>query len=413
MSLEGKTYKLGDVADVSWGDTNTTKSAYVSDGYPAYSASGHDGFLPYADFEKTGVVVSAIGANCGKTWLAKGKWSCIKNTIRMWSKSSLLDTEYLYWLSTRNNFFPIRGSAQPFISQGDARAVSINLPAISDQKAIAHILGTLDDKIELNQKMNETLEDIAKAIFKSWFVDFDPVRAKAESRPTGLPAEISDLFPDAMEESEIGEIPAGWALQPLYDLGTFINGAAYKAFEPNNRRAGLPIIKIAELKSGITEQTGFSNVEMDEKYLVRERDILFSWSGNPDTSIDTFVWQRDPAWLNQHIFKVVPRIAEFRPFLMQILRHKKPTFSEIARNKQTTGLGHVTVKDLKEMKIAVPPEQLVTASGAVLSALQERIFLAMKENILLADLRDTLLPKLISGELRVPDAEKFLAEAGI
>lgn len=305
------------------------------------------------------------------------------------------------------------GSAQPNISAGGIEETKIYLPDLQTQKAIARILGALDDKIELNQKMNQTLEDIAKAIFKSWFVDFDPVCAKAEGRPIGLPAEISDLFPDAFEDSEIGEIPAGWALQPLYDLGTFINGAAYKAFEPNNRRAGLPIIKIAELKSGITEQTGFSEVEMDKKYLVRERDILFSWSGNPDTSIDTFVWQRDSAWLNQHIFKVVPRSAEFRPFILQILRHKKPTFTEIARNKQTTGLGHVTVKDLKEMKIAVPPEQVLAVSGALLSALQERIFLAMKENILLAELRDTLLPKLISGELCIPDAEKFLEEAGI
>lgn len=337
-------------------------------------------------------------------WVIRPKDECDQKFLFYWVSS-------LDFVNHVNN--ASEGTRMPRAKWDIAQKHEIKDHSFTDQKAIAHILGTLDEKIELNQKMNQTLENIAKAIFKSWFVDFDPVRAKAEGRPTSLPADISDLFPDAFEESEIGEIPAGWALQPLYNLGTFINGAAYKAFQPNNKREGLPIIKIAELKSGITEQTGFSEVAMDKKYLVSERDVLFSWSGNPDTSIDTFVWQRDSAWLNQHIFKVVPKSAELRPYLLQILRHKKPVFTEIARNKQTTGLGHVTVKDLKEMKIAVPSEKILAESGVVLSALQERIFLAMKENIVLLDIRDTLLPKLISGELRIPDAEKFIQEAGI
>jgi type I restriction enzyme S subunit len=285
--------------------------------------------------------------------------------------------------------------------------------SLSEQKAIAHILGALDDKIELNQKMNQTLEEVAKAIFKSWFVDFDPVRAKAEGRPTCLPPEISDLFPDELVDSEIGEIPKGWVLKPIYDLADFINGAAYKKFEPNKEGLGLPIIKIAELKAGVSEQTGFSTVDMGEKYLIRQRDILFSWSGNPDTSIDTFVWQRDDAWLNQHIFKVIPTVDVPRSFLLQLLRSKKPVFTEIARNKQTTGLGHVTVKDLKEMQIALPELRSFNPALQTLEAIQDRVFMCERENLILSELRDTLLPKLISGELRIPDAEKFLEEAGI
>jgi restriction endonuclease S subunit len=215
MSSDRRIFTLGEVADVSWGDTSTTKKSYSTSGFDAFSASGRDGLLPYFDYDRTGIVISAIGAECGKTWLAKGKWSCIKNTIRMWSTSPLLDTEYLYWISLRQNFFPIRGSAQPFISQGDARGIEIECPPIHQQRAIAHILGTLDDKIELNRKTNETLEAMAKALFKSWFVDFDPVRAKAEGRPTGLPAEISDLFPDSFEDSELGEIPSGWCVTEI------------------------------------------------------------------------------------------------------------------------------------------------------------------------------------------------------
>jgi len=210
--------RLGDVADVNWGDTSTTKAAYVTAGFPAYSASGPDGFLPYADFDRTGVVLSAIGADCGKTWLAKGKWSCIKNTIRFWAANPEVDSAFLYWLTSDPAIWPKRGSAQPFISQGDARALEIAYPPLPEQRAIAHILGMLDDKIELNRRMNEALEAIARAIFKSWFVDFDPVRVKAEGRCPCLPKPIADLFPDAFEDSELGEIPAGWGMGVIGDL---------------------------------------------------------------------------------------------------------------------------------------------------------------------------------------------------
>ena len=102
------------------------------------------------------------------------------------------------------------GAVQQHFNVASAKTMEIPLPPLGEQKAIAHILGILDDKIELNRKTNETLEAMAKALFKSWFVDFDPVRAKVEGRPTGLPAEISDLFPDSFEDSELGEIPSGW-----------------------------------------------------------------------------------------------------------------------------------------------------------------------------------------------------------
>jgi len=121
--------KLGDVADVNWGDTNVTKKSYVKDGFIAYSAKGPDGFLPYHDYNRTGVVLSAIGANSGYTWLALGKWSCIKNTIRFWSMDETLSTEYLFHATHGNHHWPLRGSAQPFVSQGDARNVLVLKPS--------------------------------------------------------------------------------------------------------------------------------------------------------------------------------------------------------------------------------------------------------------------------------------------
>ena len=117
--------QLGEVADVNWGDTSITKSSYVSEGFPAYSASGQDGFLPNYHHKGLGVVVSAIGANAGFSWLAHDKWGCIKNTLRLWTTDQTISTIAIYFLASSKNFWPLRGSAQSFIAQGDARAVRV------------------------------------------------------------------------------------------------------------------------------------------------------------------------------------------------------------------------------------------------------------------------------------------------
>jgi type I restriction enzyme S subunit len=256
--------------------------------------------------------------------------------------------------------------------------------------------------------MRETLLALARALFKSWFVDFDPVRATAEGRDPGLPQSLADLFPDSLEGSELGQIPMGWTATPLYSIATYVNGAAYAAFQPNDERRGLPIIKIAELKAGVTAQTKFSDVQMPEKYRIGRGDILFSWSGNPDTSIDTFVWPHGPAWLNQHIFRVVPHHQHERAFVLSTLKTLKPIFAEIARNKQTTGLGHVTAEDMKRLLIVRPDYRIMQAWNRVAEPLYGRALQNALETHDVSRLRDTLLPKLIFGELRVRHAEKFL-----
>lgn len=280
------------------------------------------------------------------------------------------------------------------------------IPPIEEQREISSFLATLDDRITLLRETNATLEAIAQALFKSWFVDFDPVRAKMEGRaPEGMDEATAALFPDGFEESELGLVPRGWLPASVYDLATYINGAAYKAFDPNLERRGLPIIKIAELKAGVTTQTAYSAVAMPEKYRIMTGDILFSWSGNPDTSIDTFVWSYDQAWLNQHIFRVLPHAALERSFLLRTLKHLRPVFAELARNKQTTGLGHVTVADLKRLRVIRPKTALIAHFNSVVSPIHERHFNNEKIAQSLSTLRDTLLPRLISGQLRLTEAE--------
>ncbi len=299
------------------------------------------------------------------------------------------------------------GTTMASLNQGVIERIPVTLPPLAEQRSIAHVLGSLDDKIELNRKMNATLEAIARALFKSWFVDFDPVRAKAEGRaPSGMDADTAKLFPSEFVDSDLGDLPIGWSAVPVYDIATYVNGAAYKAFEPNNERRGLPIIKIAELKAGVTAQTKFSDVAMPEKYRLRTGDILFSWSGNPDTSIDTFIWAHGEAWLNQHIFRVDLHSSGQRYFVLATLKHLRPVFAEIARNKQTTGLGHVTAGDMQRLLVAKPDARVLAVWDRVAAPIFTAAFRNELESISLARLRDELLPRLLSGQLSADAAER-------
>jgi type I restriction enzyme S subunit len=158
----------------------------------------------------------------------------------------------------------------------------------------------------------------------------------------------------------------------LYSLAEWVNGMAFR--DINFSPKGLPVIKIAEIKSGISSQTKFTASTYDSKYLIKKGDMLFCWSGQPETSIGTFWWQREDGWLNQHIFKVLPNEnIVTRDFFYYVLQNLKPHFVEIARNKQTTGLGHVTKKDLERIDVLIPPCEEQKAIAKILSSLDNKI----------------------------------------
>lgn len=164
----------------------------------------------------------------------------------------LINPRFLfYWMFGREFYVQFKGVAgqtdmAEYVSLGDQRRMHVTVPGINEQLGIVRILGSLDDKIQLNRQMNETLESVAGALFKSWFVDFDPVRSKAEGSESGLPHSIADLFPDSLEDSEAGQIPKGWNVIGLDKTGRFLNGLALQKFPPQEDRF-LPVIKIAQL----------------------------------------------------------------------------------------------------------------------------------------------------------------------
>ena len=286
------------------------------------------------------------------------------------------------------------GSTVDHIRVPDCSNFEVPVPPLADQKAIAHILGTLDDKIELNQKMNQTLEEIAKAIFKSWFVDFDPVRAKAEGRPTGLPPEISDLFPDELMDSEIGEIPKGWSVSTLGDLVT--------------PKKGKSITKKKVVEGSVPVVAGgLSPAYYHNTSNVKAPTVTISASGANAGFARLYnedIWASDCSYISE----------EQTPFVLLWYVFLKIHQEKIYHMQQGAAQPHIYPSDLMRLQLAYPEsDELWRRALDLIAPMFLRIGNADKESVVLSELRDTLLPKLISGELRVPDAEKFLEEAGI
>ncbi|WP_419653495.1 restriction endonuclease subunit S [Thiolapillus sp.] len=280
----------------------------------------------------------------------------------------------------------------------------VDVPTLSEQRAIAHILGTLDDKIELNRQMAQTLESIARAIFKSWFVDFDPVKAKMEGKqPEGMTEEIAALFPDRLVDSELGMIPEGWSPIPLSKMANFLNGLALQKYPPIGKD-DLPVLKIAQLRSGKLDYDKLASNEISDKYLVSEGDLIFSWSG----SLIVDVWAGPKCALNQHLFKVTPEKWATKGLLWVAIHEHIDNFRAIAAAKAVT-MGHIKRSHLNEAMVILPSIEKVQNISGVLDILIQRSTTLKAESNTLINLRDTLLPQLISGKIRLNQPEDAAA----
>jgi len=300
------------------------------------------------------------------------------------------------------------------------------LEDFKEQRAVGNFLKAIDKKIELNQKMNETLEEIAKSLFKSWFIDFDPVRAKTEGKPTGLSKEISDLFPDSFEDSELGEIPKGWKIKDIKDVCNttdYVANGSFKTLKDNVKRVD-------------------SNVK-DSAILVRVTDHNSNWNGEfkyIDESSYNFL-KKSKLFPGDIVICNVADVGKC--FMVPDLGRKmslgpnsilckdfkefetvsKEYFFYFINTPGTQNLlssissGSVQNKfnktQFRSLQMLVPSKKLIQSFDEVCKNIIEMKDLKNKENQILTDLRDTLLPKLISGELRIPDAEKLVEEARV
>ncbi|WP_275630835.1 restriction endonuclease subunit S [Psychromarinibacter halotolerans] len=295
------------------------------------------------------------------------------------------------------------GGSRRAITKGHIENFEIPLPPIAEQEAIAALLQALDDKIELNRRMSATLEEMARALYRSWFVDFDPVHARALGQsPAHMDPTAAALFPDSFGPDGL---PKGWERRSLDDIVDFLNGAALQKFPPEDGAESLPVIKIAELRSGITSKSGRAGLQVPEKYKISDGDVLFSWSG----SLLQKVWTEGPGALNQHLFKVSSEVVPKWFHFFAVDQHMEE-FRQVAASKATT-MGHIQRHHLKEAMIAMPEDDaVVAAAGELIGPAFERAISADLESQTLATLRDSLLPRLMSGELRIREAEKRVEE---
>lgn len=316
-----------------------------------------------------------------------------------------LEPRFLFYLLTSAEFqanldaVKTHGSmAADYVSMTDQRDFRLTFPPIREQKAIAAVLGALDDKIELNRRMNATLEAMARALFQSWFVDFDPVRAKLDGRPpANLDPATTALFPEHLEDSPLGHIPKGWEVRSLDQTAHYLNGLALQKYPPGDGPT-LPVIKIAQLRKGDSVGADCCSTDLPLNYIVQDGDVLFSWSG----SLEVELWCGGPGALNQHLFKVTsPEFPKWFYYLWTL--YHLDEFRLIAADKATT-MGHIQRGHLTAAKVLIPPRPLLDAMTRTMSPLIDQLIANQIQSRTLAALRDTLLPKLLSGELSVNES---------
>lgn len=346
-------------------------------------------------------------SNPGDDWVVSTGFAVLRPNIQFviprFLYACVFDQAFTDYLVTRE-----KGAAYPAVSPEDIANAEIPLPPLIEQRAIACILGALDDKIELNRQLNRTLEEMARAIFKSWFVDFDPVRAKASGqKPPGLKPEIAALFPNAFEDSKLGEIPKGWEVKSFTNDIDVIGGGTPKTSNPAYWDGNIPWFSVAD-----TPATGEVFVISTEKTITQEglnnsstRILPFGTTIiSARGTVGNLALVGIPMAMNQSCYGLRDRRGGHGYFLyfatsavVDILRQRThgSVFNTITRNT------------LDGVRVVTPPDELIKTFEDSVGGMLLRILTALQQNKTLAAIRDTLLPKLISGELRVKDAERI------
>jgi type I restriction enzyme, S subunit len=386
--------------------------------FPYYGASGIVDYVDQYLFDGEYLLVAEDGENLRTrntpvAFLARGRF-WVNNHAHIVRGNRNADTRFLvYALKAAEIDGYLTGSTMPKLTQGNLNRIPVLVPPLREQRAIARILSALDDKIELNRQINETLEAMARALFKSWFVDFDPVRAKAEGRDPGLPARVAAPLPASFVDSEFGEIPQGWVMGSLEDvLRELVTGA-----RPTGGavREGVPSI-------GAENVIGLGRYDFSkEKFVPRDffeylklrgaalehGDVLLYKDGaqiGRKTYFDC-AFPHSECSVNEHVFIVRARRREQQRYVFFWLDQTWMTQEIIALNSNSAQPG-INQTGVRGLPILLPPSGLISYFDDTVAPLTRRLFANCIQSQSLGAIRDALLPKLLSGEIRVKDAEK-------
>ena len=402
----------------------SSPSRDIAEDIPVYGSNGIIGFSSESNAEEDSLIIGRVGSYCGSVYHSKKKCWVTDNAIIGLPKVKG-ESEFWYFLLTKLQLNSYRsGSGQPLVNQSTLNSIPVEIPkSPSVRQVIGKQLFSFENKIYLNNQINQTLESIAQAIFKSWFIDFDPVRAKIVAKQEGKDSELAAmcaisgkseaelkqmseedfaelqataaLFPDELVESELGEVPKGWEVKPLDKIANYLNGLALQKFRPENEYDFLPIVKIAQLKSGVATIEEKASPNIDRKFIIENGDVIFSWSG----SLMVDIWCGGKAALNQHLFKVTSN--QYPKWLYYYYtKHHLAEFQRIAQAKAVT-MGHIKREHLSQALCCIASNELLEISNIFIGDFLQKLIELRLENNNLKQLRDTLLPKLLSGEVEV------------
>ncbi len=342
----------------------------------------------YYSLQANDIVIGMDGSRVGKNkarikeedlpLLLAQRVACVRH-------NELAEQDYLYYNIFSKKFVDYvnsihTGSAIPHISQKQIEDYKILLPNLETQHCIASILSSLDRKIELNNKINADLEEMAQAIFKNWFVEFEPFK--------------DGKFVD----SELGMIPEGWKVERLTEIASYMNGLAMQKFPPENNEDSLPVLKIKELGQGFCgPDSDRCSCNIKDECKIHNGDVIFSWSG----TLLVDVWCGGDCGLNQHLFKVTSKDYP-KWFYYYWTKHHLQEFIHIAKDKSVT-MGHIKRGHLEEALVAIPDNDSMEKAHELFEPILSKMISLRLENSRLSLLRDTLLPRLMSGEIEVPE----------
>ena len=379
--MEFTTYTLGEVCSrLSSGKSIKAAEIFPAGKYPVYGGNGLRGYADRSNFEGECAIIGRQGAYCGNVRYFKGEAYMTEHAV-VCQANEKADTYYLSALLSTLHLERLSGqSAQPGLAVGILSVQEINLPSLETQRSIASILSSLDRKIELNNKINADLEEMAQAIFKNWFVDFEPFK--------------DGKFMD----SELGMIPEGWKVGRLTEIASYMNGLAMQKFPPENNEDSLPVLKIKELGQGFCgTDSDRCSCNIKDECKIHNGDVIFSWSG----TLLVDVWCGGDCGLNQHLFKVTSKEYP-KWFYYYWTKHHLQEFIHIAKDKAVT-MGHIKRGHLEEAMVAIPDNDSMEKAHELFEPILSKMISLRLESSRLSLLRDTLLPRLMSGELEVTE----------
>ena len=376
--MEWKEDILGNVLEVKYGKDHKK----LAEGqYPVY---GSGGLMRYVDsklYDGPSILIPRKGTLNNIMFVESPFWTV---DTMFWTiiNTDKIDPKFLFYSICKRDFASMNvGSAVPSMTVSILNDIQISYPKnLDDQRRIASILSSLDRKIELNNKINADLEEMAQAIFKNWFVDFEPFK--------------DGKFVD----SELGMIPEGWKVGTLTEIASYMNGLAMQKYPPENIEDSLPVLKIKELGQGFCgTDSDRCSCNIKDECKIHNGDVIFSWSG----TLLVDVWCGGDCGLNQHLFKVTSNDYP-KWFYYYWTKHHLQEFIHIAKDKAVT-MGHIKRGHLEEALVAIPDNDSMEKAHELFEPILSKMISLRLENSRLSLLRDTLLPRLMSGELEVPE----------